>query len=129
MPRPMRVVTDKKIDMKSLKRLMAYVFKKYGKSLIAVAICIIISSVSTVIVNMFMAKLIDGVIVPGLSTGFDAVKAKLVHIIELMILFDVLGIVAAIIYPRIMATVGQGTIKSLRDDMFDNMETLPIMAK
>jgi len=126
MPRPMRVVTDKKIDMKSLKRLMAYVFKKYGKSLIAVVICIIISSVSTVIVNMFMAKLIDGVIVPGLSTGFDAVKAKLVHIIELMILFDVLGIVAAIIYPRIMATVGQGTIKSLRDDMFDNMETLPI---
>ena len=73
MPRPMRVVTDKKIDMKSLKRLMAYVFKKYGKSLIAVVICIIISSVSTVIVNMFMAKLIDGVIVPGLSTGFDAV--------------------------------------------------------
>ena len=126
MPRPMRVVTDKKIDMKSLKRLMAYVFKKYGKRLIAVVMCIVISSVSTVIVNMFMAKLIDGVIIPGLSKGFDAVRAELARIIELMIVFDILGIAAAVIYPQIMATVGQGTIKSLRDDMFDNMETLPI---
>ena len=126
MPRPMRVVTDKKIDMKSLRRLMAYVFRKYGKMLVIVVLCIIISSVSTVIVNMFMAQLIDEVIVPGLTSGFEAVRADLVRIIRLMIIFDVLGIAAAVIYPRIMATVGQGTIKSLRDDMFDNMETLPI---
>lgn len=122
----MRVVTDKKIDMKSLGRLMKYVIARYGIRLLIVVICIIVSAVSTVVVNTYMARLIDTVIIPGITTGFDSVKAGLLQIIWYMIIFDILGIAGAIIYPQLMATVGQGTIKALRDDMFDNMETLPI---
>ena len=126
MPRPARYVTDKKIDFKSLGRLLGYVYKMYGFKLFIVLICIILTSVSNVIVNSFMAKLIDTVIIPGISNGLESVAKGLITIITTMITFDVLGLVSAIIYPQIMAGVGQGTIKSLRDDMFTNMEKLPI---
>ena len=119
-------VTDKKIDMKSLKRLMSYVYKRYGFLLIIVFICICANSISTVLVNRNMAKLIDTVILPGLDLGFDAIRDSLLAIIKVMLIFDVIGILGALIYPQIMAVVGQGTIKGLRDDMFTNMETLPI---
>ncbi len=125
-PRPARVVTDKKIDMKSLKRLLTYVFSKHGFALVTVVFCIMASSVSNVIANTFMAKVIDEVVIPGLVNGLDAVKDRLGEIIGMMILFDVIGVVCATIYPQIMARVGQGTIKKLRDEMFENMETLPI---
>ncbi len=125
-PRQARVVTDKKIDMKSLKRLLVYVFSKHGFALATVVFCIMASSVSNVIANTFMAKVIDEVVIPGLSGGFEAVKGRLGEIIGMMILFDVIGVVCATIYPQIMARVGQGTIKKLRDEMFENMETLPI---
>lgn len=125
-PRGRGYVTNKKIDMKSLARLLKYVFKHYYVHFIIVVICIVLSSVSNVIVNSFMAKLIDTVIIPGMSNGLQAVLDGLIRIITYMIIFDVLGILGAAIYPQIMARVGQGTIKSLRDDMFNNMETLPI---
>ncbi len=57
-PRP-RYVTNKKIDMKSLRRLLQYVFKRYSFRLLIVLICIILSSISNVVVNAFMAQLID----------------------------------------------------------------------
>ena len=126
MPPRQRYVTNKKIDPKSLLRLLRYVFRRYSWRLLVVAICIIISAVSNVIVNAFMAQLIDTVILPGISTGLASVAKGLASIITIMIVFDVLGLVSAIIYPQLMATVGQGTIKNLRDNMFDNMETLPI---
>ena len=126
MPPRQRFVTNKKIDPKSLLRLMKYVFKRYSWRLLLVAICIIISAVSNVIVNAFMAQLIDTVILPGILSGLDSVAKGLATIITTMIVFDLMGVVSAIIYPQLMATVGQGTIKGLRDDMFDNMETLPI---
>ncbi len=126
MPSHNRVVTNKKIDMKSLQRLIAYVYRLFSFRLFIVAICIIISAVSNVIVNAFMADLIDKIILPGMNNGLQSVYKDLVRIITIMIVFDVLGLLSTTIYPQIMARVGQGTIKSLRDDMFDNMETLPI---
>ncbi len=124
--RPGRYVTDKKIDMKSLRRLLSYVFGRYGFLLVIVFLCICTNSVSTVIVNTYMARLIDTVILPGLTVGYEAVKGDLYAIIRMMILFNIAGILAVLIYPQIMARVGQGTIKALRDQMFTKMETLPV---
>ena len=124
--RPGRYVSDKKIDLKSLKRLLSYVFKRYGFLLIIVFLCILANSVSTVVVNSYMARLIDTVIIPGLDVGYEAVESDLYVIIRMMVLFNIAGILAVLIYPQIMARVGQGTIKGLRDEMFEKMETLPV---
>ena len=94
--------------------------------LIVVMLCIIVSAVASVIATVFLQRLIDECIVPGISSGMGAVQNLLVHILLTMAVFYVLGVLAAFTYNRIMATVTQGTLKHLRDDMFYGMETLPI---
>ena len=107
-------------------RLFRYLFDHYGMRLIVVMLCIIVSAVASVIATVFLHRLIDECIVPGISSGMGAVQNLLVHILFTMAVFYVLGVLAAFTYNRIMATVTQGTLKHLRDDMFYGMETLPI---
>lgn len=107
-------------------RLFRYLFDHYGMRLIVVMLCIIVSAVASVIATVFLQRLIDECIVPGISSGMGAVQNLLVHILLTMAIFYVLGVLAAFTYNRIMATVTQGTLKHLRDDMFYGMETLPI---
>ena len=107
-------------------RLFRYLFDHYGMRLIVVMLCIIVSAVASVIATVFLQRLIDECIVPGISSGMGAVQNLLVHILFTMAVFYVLGVLAAFTYNRIMATVTQGTLKHLRDDMFYGMETLPI---
>lgn len=107
-------------------RLFRYLFQHYGLRLIVVMICIVISAAASVVATVFLQRLIDECIVPGISSGMGAVQNLLTHILLTMMAFYILGVVAAFIYNRIMATVTQGTLKNLRDDMFNGMETLPI---
>lgn len=107
-------------------RLFRYLFDHYGMRLIVVMLCIIVSAVASVIATVFLQRLIDECIVPGISSGMGAVQNLLVHILFTMAVFYVLGVLVAFTYNRIMATVTQGTLKHLRDDMFHGMETLPI---
>ena len=126
MPRPQRVITNKKIDFKSFSRLLKYVLARYKFRLLIILLCLIASSISSVIGVTFMQKLIDEVITPGLKLGLPAVQDKLINIITMMAVIFVTGIVASTTQGLIMAGIGQGTIKALRDEMFDHMETLPI---
>lgn len=107
-------------------RLFRYLFQHYGIRLIVVMIGIVISAAASVVATVFLQRLIDECIVPGISSGMGAVQNLLAHILLTMMAFYILGVVAAFIYNRIMATVTQGTLKHLRDDMFNGMETLPI---
>ncbi len=116
----------KKINTGTLKRLMGYILAHYKAHIIVVAICIAFSSISSTIATAFMRRLIDEVITPGITEGLPAVQDKMISIISIMAIIYVLGIICSFLYSRIMATVGQGTLKSMRDDMFDRMESLPI---
>ena len=126
MPPRSRVVTDKKIDFKSLIRLLKYVWHLHKARLLLVGVCLILASISSVIASTFLAKLIDTVVVPGIELGMNAVYEDLIRIILTMAFFYMTGMLATAINGQLMASVGQGTIKGLRDDMFKNMETLPI---
>ncbi len=108
------------------KRLIKYLFHYYRPQLIVVTICIILSALASTVATVFMQRLIDEVITPGITEGFAAVAAKFVQILASMAIFYLVGIFSSFLYTRIMATVTQGTLKHMRDDMFDRMETLPI---
>ena len=123
---PRGPITNKKIDKKSLMRLLKFVFKKYTFRLIIVFICLIASSVSSIIAVTFMQRLIDEAIIPGIGLGYDAVSSTITSLITTMAIFYIIGVAASTLYNQIMAGVSQGTIKELRDEMFDNMETLPV---
>ncbi len=110
----------------SFGRLMHYLFAHYKIQLIVTLICIVISAFSSSIAMIFIQKLIDECITPGVNQGFEAVADKFTSILLTMGVVYIFGTIASIIYNQIMAIVTQGTLKNLRNDMFDKMQTLPI---
>ena len=107
-------------------RLTAYLMKHYKLELIVVMVCIVISSCASVVATVFLQRLIDECITPGITLGMGAVWSQLVSILTTMAVVYILGVIAAFAYTRIMAIVTQGTLKHMRNDMFSNMQTLPI---
>ncbi len=118
--------SKKKAGAGTFPRLMKYLFQYYKLQLIVVAVCVVISSLASVIASIFLQRVIDEAIIPGLSLGIDAVWTKLLSIIFTMIGIYILGVLGALIYAQIMAVVTQGTLKHMRTDMFNKMQTLPI---
>ena len=114
------------IKKDSLGRVLKYVGVHYKFPLLIVVICIIVSALASSVATIFTQKLIDECIIPGISAGMPSVWQKLVSILSTMGIIYILGLICASIYPQIMAKVTQGTLRNLRDDMFNKMQTLPI---
>lgn len=110
----------------TFKRLIKYMFKNYRWQLIVVIICIVLSSIAATSASIFMQKLIDDCIVPGISNGLDAVWKSLLKVLVTMGSIYVIGLIATTIYTQIMSKVTQGLLACFRKDMFSKMETLPI---
>ena len=107
-------------------RLIGYIFKHYAPQLIITIICIIISALASVIATIFLQRIIDEVVTPALGIGMDPFWNKFIKIIFTMGGIYLLGVIASFTYTRLMATVTQGTLMHLRNDMFERMQTLPI---
>ena len=108
-----------------LKRVMSYVFKYYGVQMIVVLICIVLSVLANVQGTMFTRTLIDEYITPMIGQA-DTDFGPLVGAMGRVACFYGIGIAAAFTQQVIMVHVNQGTLKRLREDLFDHMETLPI---
>lgn len=107
-------------------RLLRYIYTNYRVYMITVIICIIIAAAASVVQTVFLQRLIDTCILPGLENGFESIRQPFMQTILSMVTLYVFGVAAAFTYTHLMATVTQGTLKHLRVDMFDKMQSLPI---
>ena len=105
-------------------RLIAYVFRHYPVRISLTVVCIITAAVASAVGSIFMQQIVDNVVPPGLEIGFDAVRGTLVRLVVTMGIIFSAGVIGSYIYTRAMAIVTQGTLKHMRDDMFDSMERL-----
>lgn len=119
-----RPMTSPKMDFKTMKRLFSYM-KPYKGTLIIVLVCIIVSSVAGAASAMFLQALIDSYIAPLLMSS-NPVFTQLLKELCLIAGIYALGVLTTFIYTRSMVTVAQGTLKSIRDEMFIKMQSLPI---
>jgi ATP-binding cassette subfamily B protein len=106
-------------------RLMSYICKQYKYRCILVVICILISVVANLQGTMFTQSLIDDYILPLMGQNnpdFGPLLAKIAQVA----LFYGIGVLATYIYNRVMVNVTQGTLRNMRDDLFNHMESLPI---
>ncbi len=110
---------------KTLKRLFGILWKDYKLSIVVVIISIAISSLTGVIGNLFLQRLIDDYILPFLGENNPSF-APLLHALLVMAGIYYIGTVATFLYARIMISVTQGVLKEIRDKMFAHMEKLPI---
>lgn len=108
-----------------LKRLLTYMVKNYKFSFFIVVVCIVISAVATMQGMLFVQSLVDDYIVPLLDSANPDFK-PLARALAGIVGFYIVGVAASYAYNRIMVNVSQGTMKKFRDELFSNMEALPI---
>ena len=113
-----------KIDTKTLKRLLTYM-KPYRGTMIVVTICILLSAVAGAVSSMFLQTLIDSYIVPLLGMD-EPVFTGLIRTLIMLAVIYLIGTLSTLFYNRLMVTIAQGTLKTIRDEMFEKMQKLPI---
>lgn len=126
---PRAHVDLKTIDWKkttsTLKRLMKLIMKNYSKLVFIVVIALLISSLTSVAANRFLEPLIDNYIAPFIGSD-NPDFSGLLKALGMMACLYMFGTFCSWLYNRLMIEISQGTLKKLRDEMFDHMQKLPI---
>lgn len=110
---------------KIIGRLFGILFRNYGIHMAAVMICILTTVLSSVQGTMFTKTLIDSYITPMIGQVNPDYGPLTVAILRVAGFYG-LGVLAALVQAKLMVYVTQGTLRDLRDDLFDHMETLPV---
>jgi ATP-binding cassette subfamily B protein len=125
-PRQRTIGTNgQKLDSKTAKRLLKLIISRNKIRLLLVVLSIISSSIIMVMSSVFMKSLVDQFIVPLLGQD-NPDFSGLNHLIIKMITLFSIGILTTFAYNRLMIVVAQGTLKKIRDNMFELMQKLPI---
>ena len=109
----------------TLKRLIGYIAEGNKARLVCVFILLIISTVASVSASLFLKSLIDDYIAPLIGQSAPSF-APLLQALTMMGCIYLAGMLASYLQTRLMIPVAQGTLKTIRDDMFAHMQTLPI---
>lgn len=113
-----------KVNKDVVKRLMSYI-GHYKLRFVAVLICIVVNALAMVSCSLYLQTLIDSYITPLLQAATPDF-APLFRSILIMGCIYAVGILASLFYNRTMVSIAQGTLKRIRDEMFEHMQTLPI---
>ena len=125
--RPLNPQDLKNIGKNSKKTIMRLLglLKPYRARLGLVFLCIVISAGAGILGSMFTRILIDDHITPLIGVA-DPDFTGLIKALAAMGCIYLAGMLSSFIYNRLMVTVSQGTMKGVRDKLFDHMQTLPI---
>ena len=113
------------MDFKVLGRLLGYVIRHYKVACLFTLIFIILASLASVSVSLFIQVLIDDYITPLAQTDTPDF-GPLLQILLVMLCVFMIGVFSTFAYNRILVYIGQGTLRNVRDDLFAHMERLPI---
>lgn len=114
-----------KDQVKTLKRLFNFVLTRHRNSCIVVLLLIIVSTIANVSGSIFIKSLIDDYITPYINSA-NPNFAPLLNAIIRMIAIYAIGVLATYGFNRILINVSQGSLKEIRDSMFEHMKKLPI---
>lgn len=109
----------------TLKRLIGYIAKGNKARLAIVFVLLLISTIASVASSLFLKSLIDDYIAPLIGQSAPDFS-PLFGALTMMACIYLAGMLASYLQTRLMIPVAQGTLKTIRDDMFSHMQTLPI---
>ena len=120
--------------MSIFRRLLKTMFGYHGWKIAISLVCIVLSAGAGVVGNFFIGKvLVNGFIMVkidpanyGATSNFIGVPMELPTAILIMASIYVLGMIANYCFQVLVSMVGQGTQKTIRDQLFAHMEKLPL---
>ncbi len=110
---------------KLLKRLMGIVMKNYTPHVIIVIIGIFVGVFANIQGTLFTQTLIDEYIMPLLGAEHPDFSGLAQAILRVACFYAV-GVLSSYVYNRVMINVSQRTMRNIRTEMFNKMESLPI---
>ena len=112
-------------DWSSIVRLLKFMWQDYKWVLLVAAVLIVISALTTVNLTSSIRSLVDNFVQPMLQTGssdFGPLRDFLLG----LALFCLVGVIANYGFSIMMATISQDALRSLRNQLFERMQKLPV---
>lgn len=114
-----------KASWASIGRLLAFMWRYYKVPMLVSFALIIVSALVTVNLTSSIQSLVDRFILPMLMSGSHDFQ-PLASFLTTLSIVCLIGVVANYAFSLMMATVSQDTLRSLRDQLFSKMQTLPV---
>ncbi len=111
-----------KNPLKTMKRLLVYTFSHYKVAAFFVALFVITASSANIIGVSRLAPIVSELMQNGTSADISYIYSNIL----MMGIIYLAGALSAFCYTRIMMYIAQGTLRKLRDELFEKMQCLPL---
>ncbi|MCR5687277.1 MAG: ABC transporter ATP-binding protein/permease [Lachnospiraceae bacterium] len=115
-----------KLSKGIVKRVIKDIFSFYPVMLPVVIACIMTSALISSIPAVFQQKIIAVIENSYKSGDWAGVKGEIFRLVGILVTLYSISLCSTIAFNQMMAVITQGTLKKMRDRLFDRMETLPI---
>ena len=135
MPRPdknkegaARMAHAAKNPMKTLGRLLKFIFTRYWFIFAIVFVCITLASFSSVVASTMISDITSAITVQveAMANGQAADFTEIFNIILTMVGIFAVGVIGQLAYNKLMVRVAQGVMRDIRNEMFTKMQSFPV---
>ena len=109
----------------TMKRLLRMLFSFYPVALPLVIACVVFSAIVSSLPAVFMQNII-AVLEQNAGAGWAVIGPQVLRLTGILAGFYVLALASSLTYNRALAVISQGSLKKLRETLFDHMEDLAI---
>ncbi len=109
-----------------IRRLLKTIHEFYPVMMPVTVVCIIFSAIVSSVPSLFMQNIIAVVEESWQSGDWNEVGSRILLFVGILVTFYILSLLAGFTYNQLMAIMTQGTLKKLREKMFNGMQRLPI---
>ena len=109
-----------------IKRIIRTLFSFYPVLMPVVLFCILFNSIVSAIPAVFMQNIIAVIEQSYQSGDWEAVAGKILGMAAILAILYAVSLIASFAYCRLLAVITQGSLKKLREKMFNGMQNLPI---
>ena len=110
----------------TLKRVIKMLFEFYPVLMPLVVVCVLLNAVVSSIPAIFMQNIIALEEQSWQSGDWAAVSGEIGKFVGILVTLYAVSLAAGVAFTQMMAVVSQGTLKKLREKMFNGMQDFPI---
>ena len=118
----------RKINFKTLKRVLSLLVKSYPRLIPIALVCIVFSAIVSSIPAIFQQKVLAVITRywEAGNTDWSAARQEILPLVLILVGLYVLSIACITLQTQLMAVITQGYLNKMRRKMFDGMQSLPI---
>lgn len=109
-----------------LKRVIKTLFEFYPVLMPLIVICVLLNAIVSSSPSVFMQNIIALVEQNWQNGDWSMVSGQILKFVGILAALYLCSLAAGVAYTQMMAVVAQGTLKKLREKMFNGMQNLPI---